>query len=232
MENARIFQKFLHFPPDKPQNTIRPGRGDWQIAYESAKQRRHHEKAHKHGSGSHCRLHIVAYRHHLRLLFACFQSQVGDPKFAAAVTQTMISISDPPPGKFTYKGAADMMFTKVVILAKEEHFIILVQARQAHPAHSPHSLKQAIANGSDYGPLSGKSFEGESEGEMPVGNGTMEYQLGNFTASGGQGDFKGMLGLLKNAQGEPRVLIESFDRTRPFDFDSTKKFLQGIRKVN
>ncbi len=160
------------------------------------------------------------------------ESQVGDPKFAAAVTQTMISISDPPPGKFTYKGAADMMFTKVVILAKEEHFIILVQARQAHPAHSPHSLKQAIANGSDYGPLSGKSFEGESEGEMPVGNGTMEYQLGNFTASGGQGDFKGMLGLLKNAQGEPRVLIESFDRTRPFDFDSTKKFLQGIRKVN
>ncbi len=157
------------------------------------------------------------------------ESQVVYPKLAAAVTNTMISISDPPPAKFTYKGAADMIFTKVVILAKEEHFIILVQARQSHQSHS---LKQAIANGTDYGPLSGKSFEGESEGEMAVGNGTMEYELGNFTASGGGSDFKGMLGLLKNGKGEPRVLIESFDRTRPFDFASTKKFLQGISLVH
>jgi hypothetical protein len=158
------------------------------------------------------------------------ESKVVDPKFAASVTRTMISISDPPPAKFAYKGAADMMFTKVVILAKQDHFIILVQARQSSSAHS---LKQAIASGSDYGPLTGKSFEGESSGEMPVANGTMEYELGNFTATGGGNNFKGMLGLLRNGQGEPRVLIESFDRSQStFDFASTKKFLEGITNVN
>jgi hypothetical protein len=60
----------------------------------------------------------------------------------------------------------------------------------------------------------------------------MEYELGKFTASGG-GDFKGMLGLLRNDRGEPRVLLESFDRTRTtFDFASTKKFLEGITIVH
>jgi hypothetical protein len=160
------------------------------------------------------------------------ESQVVDPKFAAEVTRTMISISDPPPAKFSYKGAADMLFTKVVILSKEEHFIILVQARQSHTTHSLHSLKEAIATGSEYGPITAKSFEGESAGEMAVGNGTMEYELGNFTASGGGNNFKGMLGLLKNDHGQPRVLIESFDRTKTFDFAATKKFLEGISTVN
>ena len=124
-----------------------------------------------------------------------------------------------------------MMFTKVVILAKQEHFIILVQARQPR---APHSLKQAIASGGGgYGPITGQSFEGESAGEMPVGNGTLEYELGSFTASESGGDnFKGMLGLLKNDRGQPRVLMESFDRSRDtFDFDATKRFLEGIKHV-
>jgi hypothetical protein len=227
--------KFLHFPPGKLQNTkyVPPefSRLDMAEPAKTSFIRRPVNLAITLGLA--CLLFLAA------TIYGCYviasktygqiESQVGDPKFAAEVTRTMISISDPPPAKFAYRGALDMLFTKVVILAKEEHFIILVQARQSHPNRT---LKQAIANGTDYGPLSGKSFEGESEGEMPVGNGTMEYQLGNFTATGGGSDFKGMLGLLKNSHGEPRVLIESFDRTRPFDFASTKKFLDGISKVN
>ena len=156
------------------------------------------------------------------------ETQVADPKFAASVADTMISISNPPPANFTYKGAVDMVFTKVVILEKNQHFIILVQARQEHARHT---LKQAIQGNSQYGPITGKNFQGESEGEMTVGNGTMEYELGKFTASEG-GDFQGMVGLLKNNKGQPRVLIESFDRSNgTFDFDLTKKFLKGITSV-
>jgi len=156
------------------------------------------------------------------------ESQVADPKFAASVASSMISMSDPPPAAFAYKGAVDMMFTKIVILEKKQHFIILVQARQNQ---SNHTLKQAIASNTHYGPITGKNFEGESEGEMTVGNGTLEYELGRFTASEG-GDFQGMLGLLKNDKGQPRVLIESFERgSGRFDFDVTKKFLKGITSV-
>jgi hypothetical protein len=157
-----------------------------------------------------------------------FQNQVSDPKFAASVTRAMISISDPPPGNFTYTGAVDMLLTKVVVMTRGEHFIILVQTRQSK---AQHSLRDAIAGGHNYGPIAASSFEGDKSGELPVADGSFEYEIGNFKAQGG-GSFRGVIGLLKNAEGQPRVLIESFDRSRKeFDFAATKQFLDGITAI-
>ena len=159
------------------------------------------------------------------------QSKIVDPKFAATVANSMVGISDPPPANFAYDGAVDMLISKVVILTRKKHFIVLVQSRESRESRDALALKKSWSKGSPFGPLTSNSFEAKSSGKMPIADGFMEYQLGRCVGGSGV-SFNGMMGLLCNAQGEPRVLIESFDRSKEeFDFGLTKQFLNGLTSI-